>query len=392
MKVAFVTPRYGPEIMGGAETGARLLAEHWVSVLGGQAEIFTTCASNHITWENDLPPGSAELNGVTVHRFPNSTTRPPEFFALDGAIRTAPADATWSQARRWVELNGPDCPALLDAVGESSADVIAFYPYLFRSTVDGIIRSPAPAILHPAAHDEPALYLRAFADTFQRAHALVYHSAAERRLVERVFRVADRRQIVLGLGIGHDASTGRRGGDVLGIGDRPYLVSVGRVDEMKGSKALAAYFRAYKELHPGPLALALVGPVAIELPPHPDIVVTGALDEADKWDVLHSAVAFVSPSAYESFSLVLLEAWWAGIPALVNAFCDVTREHCEASAGGLWFDSFSSFCRLVQYFLRREEVTNEMALRGRAYVEENFRWQRVIQRYGHFAECVVERG
>ena len=27
-KVAFVTPRYGPEIMGGAETALRQLAEH----------------------------------------------------------------------------------------------------------------------------------------------------------------------------------------------------------------------------------------------------------------------------------------------------------------------------------------------------------------------------
>ena len=48
-----------------------------------------------------------------------------------------------------------------------------------------------------------------------------------------------------------------------GLGERPYIVSVGRVDEHKGSKMLASYFATYKERHPGPLALALVGPVSV---------------------------------------------------------------------------------------------------------------------------------
>ena len=54
-----------------------------------------------------------------------------------------------------------------------------------------------------------------------------------------------------------------------GLGDRPYIVSVGRVDEHKGSKMLASYFATYKERHPGPLALALVGPVSVSCRPTP---------------------------------------------------------------------------------------------------------------------------
>ena len=34
MRVAFVVPRYGPAIIGGAETAARLLAEHLVGPTG----------------------------------------------------------------------------------------------------------------------------------------------------------------------------------------------------------------------------------------------------------------------------------------------------------------------------------------------------------------------
>jgi len=186
----------------------------------------------------------------------------------------------------------------------------------------------------PAAHDEPALYLPIFRGTYTNADAICYHTIAERRLVQRIHPVADRPQIVLGLGVSDPAGNGRRGGAVLGIGERPYVVSVGRVDSHKGSVMLASFFATYKERHPGPLCLALVGPVSAEIPEHPDIVVTGILDEGDKWDVVRDAKVSISPSALESFSLVVLEAWQESLPVMVNAACDPTREHCERSGGG----------------------------------------------------------
>ena len=42
----------------------------------------------------------------------------------------------------------------------------------------------------------------------------------------------------------------------------------------------------------------------------------GPVDEATKWSLLRHAEALVSPSPYESFSLVLMEAWQAGTPVL----------------------------------------------------------------------------
>ncbi len=391
MRLGFVTPRYGPQIMGGAETAARMLAEHAVATLGWPVEVFSTCALDHISWENELTEGDSEINGVVVHRFPTASPRSADFFALDGILKHDPAGATPQEATQWVALNGPDAPGLFDAIADTDCDVVAFYPYLFASTVEGVRRCRAATVLHPAAHDEPALYLSVFREIFSSASALVYHTEAERKLVQRVFPVAERHQTVLGLGIGEMCGTGRPGGEILGIGDRPYLVSVGRVDEMKGSKALAAFFREYKRLYPGPLALALVGPVSVELPDHPDVVVTGPVDEADKWDILAGAVGFVSPSAYESFSLVIMEAWAAGLPVLVNGTCAVTREHCELSGGGLWFGSFREFARVVGYLCTHPDAGRELGSRGRRYVEERYRWPELIQRYGTFLEKVVIR-
>lgn len=392
MRVAFVTPRYGPQVMGGAETAARQLAEHLVSELGWQAEAYSTCALDHITWEDVLPAGDSVLNGVRVHRFESEAGRTPDFYALDGRLRLAPAAATRREAQRWVDLNGPVVPALVEALCASDVDVAAFYPYLYYPTVRGIDRVPMPAVLHPAAHDEPALYLPVFGATYAAADALCYHTVAERRLVQRVHRVAEKHQTVLGLGVGEPAGAGRPGGEVLGIGDRPYVVSVGRVDEHKGSAMLAAFFRQYKEHHPGPLALALVGPVSATIPDHPDIVITGIVEEADKWDIVRDATVSVSPSALESFSLVVLEAWVERVPVVVNAACDPTREHCERSGGGLWFGSYRQFEAVLDRLLADAGLRRRLGERGRAYVDRYYRWPALIRRYGRFLEQVVERG
>jgi hypothetical protein len=81
VKFAFVTPRYGREIVGGAEMAARMIAERLVSQLGWSVEIFTTRAKDIVTWANEYPEGDEELNGVRVHRFTVARGRPDHFFS-----------------------------------------------------------------------------------------------------------------------------------------------------------------------------------------------------------------------------------------------------------------------------------------------------------------------
>ena len=219
--------------------------------------------------------------------------------------------------------------------------MVAFYPYLYHPTVAAIGKVTVPAVLHPAAHDEPCLYLPVFRGTFGDADAFCFHTAAERLLVERTYPVAEKPQIVLGLGVGESAGAGRPGGDLLGLGDRPYIVSVGRVDEHKGSKMLASYFAelqgaSSRSVGPGTGRADFGG--ARPSPRHRD-----HRDRRRGRQVGHRADALVavSPSALESFSLVVLEAWVDRVPVVVNGACGPTREHCERSGGGLWFTSYS---------------------------------------------------
>jgi glycosyltransferase involved in cell wall biosynthesis len=260
--------------------------------------------------------------------------------------------------------------------------------------VEGVAAVGDRAVMHPAAHDEPALHLPVFRRTMTAVQGLAFHTRGERDLVQRLFPVAELPQAVVGLGFDEpapDLGPGTPPGELLGIGDRPYLLCLGRVDGLKGTTALGAFFASYKERHPGPLALALVGPVTAQPPLSPDVVLTGPVSEADKWSLLRGATALVSPSPHESFSLVLLEAWSVGVPAIVNAVCSATVEHCSDSGGGLWFGSYAEFEVVLDVMMADAELRTRLGERGRRYVQANFRWPVIIDRYDRFASRVLDR-
>ena len=140
MKVAYVVPRYGTEIRGGAETGARMFAEHLVADRGYEVEVLTTCALDALTWRDELPAGTEVVNGVAVHRVASEAGRDEGFHPLSGTLLADPEKASEADTQCWVDLQGPKSPALLDAVEASDADVIAFYPYLYYPTIRGLPR------------------------------------------------------------------------------------------------------------------------------------------------------------------------------------------------------------------------------------------------------------
>lgn len=385
MKVAYVVPRYGHEVMGGAEGGVRMLAERLVSDLGWEAEVLTSCAVDPRTWADEYEPGTTVEDGVTVHRFRSVAGRDPGFDRFSRSIFTVPHRVPRHDQDRWVDLQGPLNPALVGAIPSSDADVVAFSPYLFHPTVRGLPLAGDRAILHSAAHDELPIRLPIYRSIFTGARGLVYYTASERRLVEERFPVAATPQLVLGLGVDEPV----RGG--ASPVDGPYLLYVGRVDEGKGTRTLAEFFAAYKSRCPGPLRLVIAGRVLDAPPPHPDIVVLGEIDDATKWALYEHATIFVNPSAYESFSIVLMEAWELGLPAIVNGRCEVTREHCERSGGGLWFDGYARFEAVLDRLTRDAEVRAALGTAGRAYVDTHYRWPALLERYRAFLEGVVAR-
>jgi glycosyltransferase involved in cell wall biosynthesis len=212
----------------------------------------------------------------------------------------------------------------------------------------------------------------------------VFQTLGERDLCRRQFGLARRQpHVVLGLGVETRVVAPDVARAALGLGDAPYLASVGRVEDGKGTTLLADVFARYKTRNPGPMKLVLAGDVVQAPPPHPDIVVDGPVDEDVKWSLLGGAVAFVQPSYYEAFSIALMEAWTAGVPAIVNGACVALKEHVDRSRGGLTFTDAPSFAAAVDRIVTNERARARLAARGRAYVVQ-FEWPGLIDRYTEF--------
>jgi len=395
MRVAVVTPRYGAEIAGGAETAARLLATRLAQRPGFTVTALSTCALDASSWADHYPAGVSTIDGVEVHRFPVTGRRTADFDARTQVILGRGRRVTDAEQRAWLEQQGPVAPALIDAIAHTDADVVAFHPYLYHPTVAGITRVAERAVLHPATHDEPVLRLPMYEATFAAARGLAYWSEPERVLTEHRFPIAAKPAVVVGLGVDvgpGDAATART---TAGLDDRPFLLCLGRVDDGKGAQLLAECFARYKDRRPGPLQLVFAGPVVNTPPAHPDIVVLGAVDDPTKWGLLRGAHALVSPSAFESFSIVLMEAWSVGTPALVNSRCPVTLDHVRRSGGGLAFGSYAELevelDRLAGHGPDAGALRAALGRAGQAYVDGRYRWSDVIDRYATFVEAAGAR-
>jgi glycosyltransferase involved in cell wall biosynthesis len=391
MKLVVVSPRYGLEIAGGAETAARLLATHLAQRDGWTVEALTTCARDAVTWADAYPAGETVIDGVRVRRFPVVGPRAADFDRCSERILARPRLASADAEERWLAKQGPVAPELIDAIAACDADVFAFHPYLYHPTVAGLPRVARRAALHAAAHDEPALRLPMYRALFDATAGLAYWSEPERRLVEQRFAIASKPSVVVGLGVEPGAGDEHDARSAVGIGDRPYLLCLGRVDDGKGAALLAECFIAYKQRRPGPLQLVFAGPVVHYPPAHADVVVTGAVPENAKWGLLRGAVALVSPSAFESFSIVLMEAWSVGTPCLVNRRCAVTFDHVERSGGGLVFGSYAELEVALDRIREDGALRAALGISGNLYVDARYRWNDVIDRYASFLSVIATR-
>jgi glycosyltransferase involved in cell wall biosynthesis len=169
-----------------------------------------------------------------------------------------------------------------------------------------------------------------------------------------------------------------------------YVLYLGRVDRNKGCETLLDYFQDYATAG-GNLALVLAGPLKMQVPTHPQIHALGYVSDELRTDLLDHALALVVPSPYESLSIVLLEAWNRGVPAVVNSFCKVLRGQVRRANGGLHYRSSREFAEAL-HFLRanpRERVALGRA--GRAFVDREYRWPTVIGRVDALLQAVRAR-
>lgn len=387
MRVAFVVQRYGLEVNGGAELFCRSIAEHMSKYW--DVEVITTCAVDYMSWKNEYRPGPDNINGIKVMRFPVDRPRAWLWFRLLSRMMSIMPNAKrlWPE---WMKAQGPYSTGLFGFLEKEkdNYDYFIFVTYLYCTTYFGLRKVVEKAVLIPHAEDAPVLGYPIFNDIFNMPRAIIYNTPEEKRLVNRLHKNGHISGDVIGVGVdlprSIDANGARRKFNLSG----DFVLYIGRITADKGCDRMFEHFIRYKKQRPGPLKLVLIGKAFMEVPAHPDIISLGFLSEQDKFNTLSASRMLIMPSPYESLSIVLLEAWLAKTPVLVNGGCDVMRGQCERSGGGLVYGNYDEFARHADYLLANGNVREGMGRSGREYVASNYGWDIIEKKYLNLFEKI----
>lgn len=382
-RLAFVVQRYGREVLGGAEGLCREIAER----LAGRFEVtvLTTCARDYLTWKDAYTPGVETLAGVAVRRFPVSRPRRVRSFGRFSQ-RIFGRPHSFRDEAEWMERQGPDSPALLEAIarGRDAHDLFVFFTYLYAQTYFGLPLVAEKAVLAPMAHDEPPLALGLFRALFHLPRGFVFNTEEERAFVHRTFRNGHLPWVVGGAGVELPPRP-EAGAAAPGPGGE-YLLYLGRVDVEKGCGELMDFVRRRRAAGRPTPRLVLAGEEKMRIPRDPAIEAAGFVSEERKRELLAGAAALVVPSRYESLSIVALEAWAAGTPVLARAESEVLAGHLARSGGGWLYRDEAGFGAALDEALREPRERRRRGLSGREYVAAHYTWERTTATYAAFLE------
>src|SRR5215813_1090361 len=311
-KVAIVVQRCHEDVVGGSET----LAWHYTQLLRDsyEVDVLTTTALDTSEWANVLPEGSESKDGVRIVRFPVTIGRSRYWSGLHHRLLESfhpfepgnghHSSLNWTIALQedFIRHQGPYSEPLFRFIKEnwSNYRAVIFITYLYPTTYFGLQHLPAGrALFAPTLHDELPAYLPAYKYAAGRARELIWLTAAEQRVGQKLWGDLPGRVVSMAI------DTNIREAQWAPV---PYLLYCGRVDPNKGCRELFEYFITFKKTHPGNLKLIITGKDDIDVPKHEDIEFRGFVSVEEKFRLMAGAMLFVTPSPNESFSIVTLEA------------------------------------------------------------------------------------
>ena len=380
MKLAVVVQRYGQAINGGAELHARYIAERLAR--HADVQVLTTCATDYITWRNELPAGEETINGVRVRRFKVKRERDPKLFGRR-QVRVFEQRHSIGDELDWLDAEGPASPALVDYVSRHAVDFdfVIFFSYRYYHSYYGTRGAASRAVLVPTAERDETIGLSIFPPVFRSVRAIMYNSPEERLMIHAVAGNEQVPGVVVGVGsdVPQNPQPGRFRSKYNIRG--PFAVYVGRIDENKGCPELFDFFQGYAKSAYGKLTLVLIGNSVLEIPKHPRIRHLGFLDDADKFDAMAASELLIMPSYYESLSMVALEAWALGKPVLANGKCDVLKGQCIRSNAGLYYESFAEFVESLSAIERHRWLSATLGRNGRQFFKDHYDWSVIEPKY-----------
>ncbi|MGD9696629.1 MAG: glycosyltransferase family 4 protein [Thermoleophilia bacterium] len=384
LRLAVVTPRYGPRIGGGAEGLARWVAHR----LSGAHDVtvLTTRAQDYRTWRDHYPEGTERDGAVVVRRF--SVPRPRDPARHDRWYAAAVLDRLDDDGYvRWMHEQGPNSPGLLEVLARDGGgfDAVLFVPYLYATTWDGLPLVAERSVLIPALHDEPAAAFPIMDRTFRLARGLAFSTPEEAEFCRRRFGELDAEQGLVGCGVEvpDDVAPWRE--------DVPYVLYLGRIDPSKGCADLLRMHGRAAAGDPAFPRLVMAGSPAMPLPEEPWLDGRGFVEDDVKHSLLAGAVALVLPSPYESLSIAVLESWGHGRPVVVNGASPVLVGQARRAQGGLWYRDDAEYRECVAALAADARLADGLGAQGRHFARTQFSPDAVGERLERLLYAVTGR-
>lgn len=395
--IAIVTPWFGEDLKGGAEQQVWQVATR-LARRGHQIEVLTTCChSFQDDWSvNHLEPGLSQEEALKIRRFKVDFRDRDSFDGVNALILSLPSSAlkpgvspvSLKNAAIFCSEN-INSSELLNYLKkyQDQYQAFLFLPYLYGVILNGLEIVASRAFLQPCLHDEAYAYLPQIANIFHLAKGLLFISEGEAQLARKLYGPGIiGKSLVAGAGIEVGVYNNT---EIIQIKDfkikeERFILCLGRRDSTKNTDLLVKAYINFKQKHPGSnLKLVLAGPGNPSFLAYvPGLIDLGLVAESEKEALLANCLALFQPSQNESYSRVIMEAWFYKKPAVAHRKCLATAMAVEFAKGGWLADTESEWTELFAKIdqIEKEKLT-EYGTNGQAYANQNAVWDKIIQRY-----------
>jgi glycosyltransferase involved in cell wall biosynthesis len=185
--------------------------------------------------------------------------------------------------------------------------------------------------------------------------------------------------------------------------DGKIILYLGRIHKIKGIDILIkAYAYMRNKMNLRDIVLVIAGPddgylneakrlaQALDVSNH--VLFTGPLYGEDKMAAYIDSEVYVLPSRYETFPMAILEAYACGKPVVASEVGGL-RDLVKNGETGLLFkpEDVKQLAERISNILNDDKMAEEMGLRGRNFVEEDFTIEKIIEKLEKLYEEVVEK-
>jgi glycosyltransferase involved in cell wall biosynthesis len=173
------------------------------------------------------------------------------------------------------------------------------------------------------------------------------------------------------------------------LGERPFVLFLGRIDYKKGLDVLIPAFAAARL---GDVPLVIAGPDRDGYEPavremvaqhglNERVIFTGMLRGRERLEAYVDAALFALTSHQENFGITIIEAIACACPVLISDQVNIHAQVTAASAGEVIPANVERTARALEQWMASEPPRRAAGARGRAWALDHFDWRSIAEEW-----------